>query len=58
MIRRLNKIVRKDFDELSDEDKVYRFCEENEYPIGWYSPAYSSETTTHISSLKKKVRNL
>ena len=42
MIRRLNKIVRKDFDELSDEDKVYRFCEENEYPIGWYSPAYSS----------------
>ena len=43
MIRRLNKIVRKDCDELSDEDKVYRFCEENE---------------THISSLKKKVRNL
>lgn len=42
MIRRLNKIVRKDFDELSNEDKVYRFCEENEYPIGWYSPAYSS----------------
>lgn len=42
MIRRLNKIVRKDFDELNNEDKVYRFCSENEYPVGWYSPDYAS----------------
>ena len=42
MIRRLNKIVRKDFDELSNEEKVYRFCAENQYPVCWYSPAYSS----------------
>ena len=42
MIRRLNKIVRKDFVELSNEDKVYRFCSENQYPVCWDSPAYSS----------------
>lgn len=42
MIRRLNRIVSKDFDELNNEDKVYRFCSENQYPIGFYSQAYSS----------------
>ena len=42
MIRRLNKIVRKDFDELSNEEKVYRFCDENHYTISCHYPAYYS----------------
>lgn len=42
MIKRLNKIVRKDFDELSNEEKVYRFCDENNYTISCHYPAYSS----------------
>lgn len=59
MIRRLNKIVRKDFDELSNEDKVYRFCEKkmNIRLVGIVQHILR-ETIILISSLKKKVRNL
>lgn len=53
MIRRLNKIIRQDFDELDNDGKVYRFCSENEYPIGWYSPAYSSGDHNTYYQFKK-----
>lgn len=53
MIKRLNKIVRKDFDELNNEEKVYRFCSENHYTISCHYPAYSSSDHNSYFQFKK-----
>ena len=37
LVKKLKQIIEIPFEDLSDEEKVFRFCQENGYSIGWRS---------------------